>query len=349
MPFKLLKTKNKVVYISRQSDTPSLDFLLLKEKLEKMENSVKQVILAKKIGKGIIGKVSYGFHIICQMYHIATSKVVVVDTYVIPVSVLRHKKSLKIIQIWHALGAIKQFGYQVIGKKEGSSDTVANAMRMHKNYTAITCASSETAKFYSEAFNTEIEKIKVIGMPRVDEILGKNKNKEILKQNPNYKNKKTILYIPTFRKNGTVNIQDIINNVDTEKYNLIIKLHPLDKAKVPDKYLIKGDFTTYDILKFSDYIITDYSATAIEASLLQKPIFLYVYDIEEYSENRGLNIDLTQELKASTYVDIKDILKIIESGKYNYNELREFRDKYVETHDQNNTKNICKLIKEYLR
>ena len=81
---------------------------------------------------------------------------------------------------------------------------------------------------------------------------------------------------------------------------------------------------------------------------MQKPIFLYVYDIEEYSESRGLNVNLTEELSNSTYKDIKDILKIIKEGTYDYEELKLFRDKYVETHNQNNTENICNLIKEYL-
>lgn len=348
LPFKCLKTKNKITYISRQSNTPSIDFKLLNQEMARLDGNVRQVILAKKIEKGIVAKIQYALHTFVQMYHIATSKVVIVDTYVIPVSVLKHKKELKIIQIWHALGAIKKFGYQVIGKKEGSSDIVANAMRMHKNYDAITCASKITAAFYSEAFNTDINKIKVIGMPRVDDILGENKNDEILSQNPNYVGKQTILYIPTFRKNGKVNISRVIESVDSKKYNLVIKLHPLDTTEVPQEYLVKGDFSTYDLMKFADYIITDYSATAIEASLLQKPLFLYVYDIDDYSEARGLNVILTEELSSSTYKDIKDILEIIQNGNYDYDSLKKFRDKYVETYNENNTENVCKLIKEYL-
>ena len=193
LPFKLFKTKRKITYISRQSNTPSIDFIYLVKKMEEMDKGVTQVVLTKKIEKGIINKIKYGFHILAQMYHIATAKVVVVDTYVIPVSVLKHKKNLKIVQIWHAMGAVKQFGYQSLGKVEGSSKVVADAMKMHKNYDLVTCTSSVTAKIYSEAFNTPVEKIQVLGMPRVDEILGDNKNTQILKQNPKYKNKKTIL------------------------------------------------------------------------------------------------------------------------------------------------------------
>lgn len=349
LPFKCLKTKNKITYISRQSNKPSIDFILLKEMMEKKYNSLTQVMLTKKIEKGLIEKLKYAINTFAQMYHIATSKVVIVDTYVIPVSILKHKKDLKIIQIWHALGAIKKFGYQVIGKKEGSSEVVANSMKMHKNYDVITCASIVTAKFYSEAFNTDINKIKILGMPRVDYILNVNKNNEIILQNPSYEGKKTILYIPTFRKNATVNLSELLNNVDVEKYNLIIKLHPLDNTEVPQEYLVNGEFSTYDLMKFADYIITDYSATAIEASLLQKPLFLYVYDIDEYNESRGLNVKLTEELSSSTYKDVKDILEIIKNDTYDYESLKKFRDKYIETYNQNNTENICKLVIKYLK
>ena len=349
LPFKLFRTKNKVTYISRQSNTPSLDFMLLKEELEKLEPNVQQIMLTKKIGKGIKGKIIYGIHIFSQMYHIATSKVVVVDTYIIPVSVLKHKKSLKVIQIWHALGAIKKFGYQILDKKEGSSRAVALSMRMHKNYDAVTASSHVTAKFYSEAFNTDISKIKVIGMPRVDYIKSTDKSKEILELNPEYLGKKTIIYIPTFRKNKSIDLTEVISNTDLDKFNLIIKLHPLDNTKVEDKYVAKGNFSTYDLMSFADYIITDYSAVAIEASVLNKPLFLYVYDIEEYGNNRGLNVELTKELKSSTSKSYKDIMKIIQEGTYNFDELTKFKNKYVETFDENNTENVCKLIIEYLK
>lgn len=348
LPFKCFKTKNKVTFISRQSNTMSIDFKLLSSKLKEEKPEVLQVILTKKIGKGIVGKISYAFHIFTQMYHIATSKVVVIDTYIIPVSVLKHKKSLKVIQIWHALGAIKKFGYQVLGKGEGSSEVIAKAMKMHNNYDVVTCASTVTAKFFSEAFNVDYSKIKVCGMPRIDYILSSGKNEEILFKNPNFAGKKTVLYIPTFRKKEVVYVQDLIEKIDKDKYNLIIKLHPLDNTKIDEEYIAKGSFSTYDLMKFADYIITDYSATAIEASLLNKPLFLYVYDINKYSEVRGLNVNLSEELKTSTSKNIQDILDIIASGTYDYDMLNKFKNKYIETWNMNNTESVYKVIKKNL-
>jgi CDP-ribitol ribitolphosphotransferase len=103
IPFKFFKTKNKVVFMSRQFDFPNLDFVLLSEKMREKDREVKIVFLCKKIRKGLLNKVSYIGFILSSMYHLVTSKICIIDTYIIQVSILKHKKKLKIIQIWHAL------------------------------------------------------------------------------------------------------------------------------------------------------------------------------------------------------------------------------------------------------
>src|SRR5699024_7702132 len=108
---------------------------------------------------------------------------------------------------------------------------------------------------------------------------------------PQLKKKKNILYVPTFRRNETIDIDKIIEAVDKEKYNLIIRLHPLDQTKVKDEYKISEKYSTFDLIKFADYIITDYSAIAFEIATLNKPLFFYVYDINKYSRKRGVNIN----------------------------------------------------------
>ena len=109
--FKLLPTKNKITFISRQSNVPSVDMILIENKLPK---DIKVVKLCKMLESGIVNKIKYLFHMIVQMYHIATSKIVVLDTYCILIGILKHKKSLKVIQMWHALGSFKKFGKSII-------------------------------------------------------------------------------------------------------------------------------------------------------------------------------------------------------------------------------------------
>ncbi len=343
---KLFPTKkNTVTLLSRQSDKASIDFCLLKEEFEKRKYKVK--ILTKKIPKSLLGKIGYGFYTIKTMYYISTSEICIVDGYSIPISVLKHKKGLVIAQIWHAMGAIKKFGYQVINKGEGSSSDVARIMQMHKNYDFVTSTSNVTKKFYEGAFGVESEKVKVLGMPRVDYLLEKDdKVKELVEKYPILKEKKNIVYVPTFRKNKTIDIQKIIDAFNKEGYNLIIRLHPLDKSNVEEKYKIGQEFNTSELLKIADYVISDYSAIAFEASALNKPLFFYIYDVNDYKENRGLNINLKEEMKSNTYSDIKDIADAIYHEKYNYEELENFRKKYVETLDTHNTQRIIDYIIE---
>ncbi len=343
--------KNKILMLSRQSNTPSIDFTLLKQEIENKNNNINVKVLCKKIPENFMGKISYCFYIVKCMYNLATSKICIVDGYVIPVSALKHKKGLIIMQIWHAMGAIKQFGFQITNKKEGSNNSVAKIMRMHKNYTNVTCTSEATKKFYAQAFNIDESKILKLGMPRIDYLLKENINKleEIYKEYPKLKEKQNILYVPTFRKNAKLDLTQICNSFNKEKYNLIIKLHPLDKSKVDEEFLISNKYNTLDLLKIADYVITDYSAASFEAAAINKKIFFYLYDIKEYEKVRGLNINLKQEMPNETFNEINEIAERIEKNLYNEEELENFRKKYIETLDTKNTERIVNYLLQYIK
>ena len=342
--FKLRKSKEKIVMLSRQSNEISIDFRLLKENFEK--RGVEVVILCKKLEPGVKNLLLYSLHIIQAMYHLGNSRYCIIDGYSIPVSLLVHKKQLRVLQLWHALGAIKKFGYQILDMQEGSKRETAEILNMHRKYTYVTCASEETKKIFTKSFDIPTKKIKIAGMPRVDYLknLKDNYNKNIYTDYPHLKEKKNILYVPTFRKKKSVKYQELIDVIDKDKYNLIVRLHPLDKNKVSDKYALDKKYSTYDLLQIADYIITDYSAVAIEASILNKPVYFYLYDIKKYKEGRGLNIDVTEKMKSSTSRDPKVISEKIKSGKYNFRELKKFRESYIETLDFDNTDAIVNLI-----
>lgn len=342
--------ENKVLMISRQSDEPSIDFKVLQDEILKNISDAQVKILCRMIPKDFGGRVKYCFYMIKCMYHIATSNVCIVEGYFIPISALKHKKKLIIVQIWHAMGAIKKFGKQIINKKEGSNEIIANIMRMHKNYTFVTCTSNATRDIYSEAFGVEKEKIFVLGMPRVDYLLGKDEKidncvEELLKEYPKLKEKKNILYVPTFRKGENICLDNLINEVNNEKYNLIIRLHPLEKTNIDSKYTINQKYSTFELLKIADYVITDYSAVAFEAAVLNKKIFFYLYDLEKYKTARGLNINLQEEMKSVTFNNIKDIIDMIERQEYPEEEYEKFKNKYIETIDTKNSERIVNYIK----
>lgn len=348
-PIKLFKVQNKVVYISRQSNRETLDFRLIKNEMGKMYPNYKNVILTKKIESGLISKIGYVFHMFKQMYHISTSKIVILDSYCIVASVLKHKKENKIIQIWHALSAIKKFGYQSIGTEAGSDALTAKIMCMHKNYNYVLAPSEITAQYFKEAFDVKEEQIKYLGMPRMDYIL-KNDNKineKIFHKYPILKEKTNILYVPTFRNKEIIPIQDLVNKINTNKYNLIVKLHPLDTItpKIErDGIIYDNEFSGYDLLKITDKVITDYSSLAMEISLLNIPIYFYTYDIEEYKRNPGLNFDFDkEEIGRYQATKVNKLLQILEQD-YDYKILEHFKNKYISIDKQDCTKKIVNFM-----
>lgn len=350
---KFNKTRNKVAFISRQTNFESLDFNLIIKEIKNNYPSTKIIVLNKMIDKGILGKIKYAFYIYYQMYHIATSKVVVIDGYCIPICTLKHKKKLKIIQIWHALGALKKFGYSVLDRKEGSKTEIANSMDMHRNYTYILTSSKSTLKYFKEAFNAQTRQMKVIPLPRVDFLKSELYKEETIKRFYDFypmikENKKKILYVPTFRKNMVNNLQDIIKAIDYKKYDLVIKTHDEEEIIYIEKdiyYTKHTNFTGLELLHIADYVITDYSAIVYEAAVSNKPVYFYNFDYENYIENRGFYIDYKTEMPGLISKDIKEIIKDIEKENYDYSKLKTFKDKYIDD-IENCTKKIVELIME---
>lgn len=334
---KLLPVQNKIVMISRQSNEIGADFKLLGEKLEKNH---KVVYLCKTLDGGvkstIKARISYGFNMFKQMYHLATSKVCLLDSYCPTVSILKHKKKLTIIQMWHSVGTLKRFGYTSLDKKEGSFSDIAKIMKMHRNYDVIYASSSAYKEHLAEGFNCPIEKIKTMTLPRIDLLNDKKYEKKtrdkIFSKYPILEKKKNIVYAPTFRKDESKfneHLNALVEHFNFKKYNLILKLHPLSKVKVKnDKVIIDKSFSTFDMLFIADKLISDYSCVIYEAGVRNIPLYFYNYDIDSYIDARGIAIDY-DELPG--YHE-KDPQKLNEdfNKKYDSIYLKKFIKKYVE-------------------
>ena len=343
---KTTKVQKRVVFISRQANKPGIDFILLKEEIER-NSTYEVVILCRKMEKDLLSKVSYYFHLYTQMYYIATSETCVVDSYCIPVSILKHRENLKTIQIWHSLGAIKKFGYQTLNTTFGRSKEMADAMDMHKNYDVIVCGSDAMVPVYCEAFQTTVDKIIVNSLPRIDYLINKEEKirSKIKSSYPDIDRKKVILYAPTFREGEPIPYDEVIRNVDLNKYNLIIKGHPVRSGEYFDERVYTcPDYSSLKLLTIADYVITDYSAISIEASILNKPLYFYVYDYENYKNKNGLNVDLFEEMPGCVFEEIDSLMQAIEQNDYDLSQVINYRDKYITVQSGMATKELVSYM-----
>lgn len=343
--------KNKIVFLSRLSDNKSLDFKLIEQEILSKNKDVNLVFLCRRIEKfsdRIWGNITFTLKCLREL---GNSKVCVTDSYMIPISVVKHKKELKIIQIWHSMGAIKKFAYQTLGSVSGRDEKTAKILNMHYNYDYIISGSKEMTKYFSKAFGYDKKYFLNYGLPRIDYLL---KNKSILrnkiyKDYKKLKEKKNILYAPTFRTTNDDKTVDLINSIDLSKYNLIIKGHANQKLSVNNKVLTCDKYSALDLLSIADYLITDYSGIAIEAASIDVKTLYYVYDYEKYQKNNGINIDLYKEMKGCVFKDAKDLYKFIAEEKYDMKVLEKYKNKYIDVQDGTSTEKIVNLIIKCLK
>lgn len=335
--FWIFPVKKKVVFISRESNTPSVDIHRMSERLRKKDPEMKVTVLCRMIGPGIGGKVSYGLHILTQMYHMATAQVIVLDTYCIAASVLTHRKNLKIVQMWHAVGCMKKFGYSILDMAEGRSRKVADAMRMHRNYDYIFASSKGCIPYLAEAYDCGEEKFVVRPLPRLDILIcpdeiAKSKDK-LYRIYPQLREKKTILYVPTFRKKGEqeAEIQRLISAIDLQRYNFVVKYHPIvSQKRQRDDVIVDSTYSSLEWMSVSDYVITDYSAVVYEAAVAGKPLFFYAYDMEEYEAGRSFYVDYRSEMPGVICKEPQNIAQAIEKEEYDLQKVKDFAERYIE-------------------
>ncbi len=357
---KLLPTGRKVVFLSRQSNRPSLDFSLLEEEIHRTHPDYNTVMLCRMIGPGKLRSLLYCFHIFRQCYHLATSEIAILDSYCIPACCLRHKDDLLIVQIWHSVGTMKKNGYSVLDQPEGSSSEMAKAMHMHENYDYIFASGEAYKPYLAEAFNQPEEKIITRALPRIqllkDAEYGKRKRSEIFRRYPGLKDdgRKKIVYCPTFRKGEDPGIfahaiSELITHIDSERYDLILKIHPLqqglDLSQISGSknVFVDKEFSTYDMLFVADMAISDYSCVVYEAAVLDMPVYFYAYDFDTYVTRRGMYIDYEKEMPSPIARTAEQLAQEIEKP-YDMARLAAFRDKYISPENKNETERMVSFI-----
>ena len=332
---KLFPVGEKITFVSRQSDKKSEDMELLERSIRRKDPGLEQFFLCKKLEGGIFSKIGYCFHVFKQMYHIATSKVVVLDSYCISVSALKQRESLVVIQMWHALGSLKKFGFSIVGEGEGRNAKLADVFSMHRNYTYILTSSRVCAPNFAEAFGYDDKHMKVMTLPRVDKLTDWSFKEDYLRriydEYPEFREKKVVVYAPTLRVDRNISeaVQNLAAAFSDSQYIFVLKKHPLMQVN-SETGVVDNKFTTLEMLFAADYVICDYSAIIFEAAIIGKPLFFYTFDYETYGEERDFYMDYDAEMPGVISADPRVLAEAVAADDYSIDRIKAFSYKYVE-------------------
>lgn len=219
-----------------------------------------------------------------------------------------------------------------------------------------------------QAFGLKEEQIKMLGLPRNDELSNVTvEKKEEYKKKLNIpKDKKVILYAPTYREFNQDNLLNSVlqNPFDFKKlkeelsdeYIFIFTAHyevsKLLNIPNDDDFIINAFKYPYinDLLIVSDILISDYSSIVFDYSILERPILCFAYDYDIYMKERGTYADLNKLFYDGVIRTQEELIQIIKNMDYEKESehSKKIKEEYIGK-SGNTVQEISKIIfKEYL-
>lgn len=264
---------------------------------------------------------------------------------------LRFKRKKTVyLNTWHGI-PIKTVGNKTVGRKDYDF-----------SYIDYFCVSSVyEIEVYNKSFLVPEGHILKTGMPRndalyhtSDEEINQIKEKLSLPHS-----KKIILYAPTWRDSRdagrSYKIRPPIDVKYWEKklknsYILLFRTHPYTNELLGIEFNdFVRDYTDYpninDLMKVADILVSDYSATIFDYSILERPIISFAYDCEEYAKERGFSIDIRNEMPGGICETEDEVIGRILSMDYvkEIKEVKRFKERYLK-YSGNATYQCVKIV-----
>ena len=271
------------------------------------------------------------------------------------------KSSQKYVMTWHGSMSIKKV------EKDAEIALPKHYIKNAKYDSQMCDLMLSGCKFYTKLYKESfwykgdvLEK----GTPRCDVLFKDSSNirQRIFTQYNIASNKKIVLYAPTFRSDYSLEYykldwQDLIGalkRIQGNDYVVLVRLHPnlashkgfnindyvcnnvLDVTKHPD---------IQELLLISDFLITDYSSSMFDISLINKPCFIYTKDLDKY--DRGFYISITK-LPFPLATSDEELIKNIESFDRNsyQNKVNNFYSEFVGNVENGNA---CKAFVDWMK
>ena len=345
---------NKITFFSARREEVSGNFEFVYNKIKDDKNLDINFLFNTKSFRYMTRKEIDDFAEAC-----ATSKVIILDEFTPQIHLIDIKPETKIVQLWHACGAFKTFGFTRLGKPKGSPQPT----RMHRNYDYVTVSSEYCKKCHSEGFGIATKNVIPTGIARTDiffdEEYKENFRKKFYSEYPNLKDKKIILFAPTFRGDikqtarYPMELFDINEVCETlgEDYAVIIKHHPFitEKHPIPEEYKdrvidLSESTEINDLLFVSDVIISDYSSLVFEASLLNIPMLFYAYDLQAYIKSRDFYFDFKLYIPGKICTSLYTLLEAIKEEDFETEKIERFRNMFFDNLDGKSSERIAELI-----
>jgi len=298
--FDLLPIRRRVVLATARLAHLEGNLAAIHAEIRRRRPDVPVALLLEPYSYGFLGKLAYLARLVRGTYLLRTSSLFIVDNAYLPVHVAPHRAGTTVVQVWHAVGALKRFG----------ADTATGLVEpersfLHRNYDYVVCAGEAARAPYAAALRTPVERVLPLGAPRTDALLDAEAvaaaRARVLAAYPRLGDGRVVLYAPTFRGRGRGKRAApgfdaaAVRAALPAGHVLALKSHPnLDPALVTRAgfdVVLDPALELNEALAATDVLVTDYSSSIYEWALLRRPLVLLLEDLETYERDPGLYLD----------------------------------------------------------
>ncbi len=266
---------------------------------------------------------------------LATARLFVVDDYFFPMYVVRPRPGTTYIQVWHACGAFKKFGYSVDHPVQGE-------IRIHSTYDLCLVSAARFIPAYAEAFGLPAERFTArLGIPRTDLFFDADRaSAAAAAVRARYaipSDRRVVLYAPTYRASRMTNARDplgldlaALRGAIGQDHVLLLRSHPFVRAgaRLPHERGFVIDVSDHpdvnELMLVSDVLVTDYSSVIYEFALLGRPIGFFAPDYAAYQASRGFYFDYETGVPGPIFTTTAELADWLQAGTFDTARVRQF-------------------------
>jgi CDP-glycerol glycerophosphotransferase (TagB/SpsB family) len=302
---------------------------------------VEVVELARRRGTGFRDLVGAMLHVLRAGYHLASARMFLVDDYYFPMYVVPQPPGHRWVQVWHACGAFKKFGYSVLDKAFGADEAYVQRIPIHSTYDVCLVSAEQFIPAYMEAFGLPRDRFtSAIGIPRTDLFFdGPLVERTMAAVREKYgipDGRRVVLYAPTFRgvrptvarDPSGLDLEELLARVGAD-HVVLMRSHPFVRgdgaAPRPDGVIDVSDHHDInELMLVSDVLVTDYSSAIYEYALLGRPIAFLAADHEEYEHERGFYFDYMTGVPGPVFTTTSELAAWLVAGTFDVDRVRAF-------------------------
>src|SRR5262245_35975513 len=349
------RPRRRVVLATSHTAAISGNLAFILEALIRVTPAVPVVVLAHAPQAGLRGLPGAAFAAIRSGYELARARLSIVDDYFLPMYVAAPRAGARYVQVWHASGAFKRFGYSTLDKTFGSNHAFVEALPIHTNYDRSLVSAARFAPFYAEAFRQPLEKFDAsLGIPRTDVFFGDQRadaERRVRERYPIPAGRRTILYAPTFRGESIVRARSpeqldfaALQASLGGDHVLLLRQHPFVRSARsigPGLRDFVIDVSNHpdinELMLIGDVLVTDYSSAIYEFALLERPMAFFAPDHAAYEAERGFYFDYEAGVPGPVFEDTAGLAVWLRSGRFDLERVARFRDESFDVADGHST------------